>query len=280
MRYLSPLAIALRHGTAARAYRQNCYLEVMPNFSPDSAFVRRVLVSPNHDARGRSIDMVVLHYTGMRSTDAALKRLCDPAARVSSHYVVLEDGEICQLVPEAERAWHAGVSSWDGATDINARSIGIEIANPGHDLGYPDFPDAQIAAVIALCRDLILRQSIAAARFLAHSDVAPARKPDPGEKFPWRQLADAGIGIWVEPTEIMPGPELDPGDHSEIVSRLQNEFREFGYGLTPTGTYDQSTKEVVIAFQRHFRPARVDGIVDYSTYETLKRLLAARASAA
>jgi N-acetylmuramoyl-L-alanine amidase len=172
----------------------------MPSFSPDSAFVRRVLVSPNHDARGRSIDMVVLHYTGMRSTDAALKRLCDPAARVSSHYVVLEDGEICQLVPEAERAWHAGVSSWEGATDVNARSIGIEIANPGHDLGYPDFPDAQIAAVIALCRDLILRRGIAAARVLAHSDVAPARKPDPGEKFPWRQLADAGIGIWVEPT--------------------------------------------------------------------------------
>ncbi|MGB8486691.1 MAG: N-acetylmuramoyl-L-alanine amidase, partial [Xanthobacteraceae bacterium] len=121
----------------------------MPSFQPDSALVDRVLVSPNHDTRGRSIDMIVLHYTGMRSTDAALQRLCDPAARVSSHYVVLEDGEICQLVPEAERAWHAGVSSWEGETDINARSIGIEIANPGHDLGYPDFPDAQIAAVIA-----------------------------------------------------------------------------------------------------------------------------------
>jgi N-acetylmuramoyl-L-alanine amidase len=249
----------------------------MPSFPPDSALVDRVLVSPNHDPRDRSIDMIVLHYTGMRSTDAALKRLCEPAARVSSHYVVLEDGEICQLVPEAERAWHAGVSSWEGETDINARSIGIEIANPGHDLGYPDFPDAQIAAVIALCRDLMQRRGIAAARVLAHSDVAPARKPDPGEKFPWRRLADAGVGIWVEPTDIMPGPELDPGDHSEIVSRLQNEFREFGYGLATTGTYDQATKEVVIAFQRHFRPARVDGIVDYSTYETLKRLLAARA---
>jgi N-acetylmuramoyl-L-alanine amidase len=172
----------------------------MPSFQPDSALVDRVLVSPNHDTRGRSIDMIVLHYTGMRSTDAALQRLCDPAARVSSHYVLLEDGEICQLVPEAERAWHAGVSSWEGETDINARSIGIEIANPGHDLGYPDFPDAQIAAVIALCRDLMLRRGIAAARVLAHSDVAPARKPDPGEKFPWRRLADAGIGIWVDST--------------------------------------------------------------------------------
>jgi N-acetylmuramoyl-L-alanine amidase len=249
----------------------------MPSFPPDSALVQRVLPSPNYDPRGRNIDMILLHYTGMRSTDAALKRLCDPSARVSSHYVVLEDGEICQLVPETERAWHAGVSSWEGKTDINARSIGIEIGNPGHDFGYPDFPDAQIDAVTALCRDLMLRREVPAARVLAHSDVAPSRKPDPGEKFPWRQLAEAGVGIWVEPTEIMPGPELDPGDHSEIVRKLQGEFRAFGYNLAPTGTYDQATKEVVIAFQRHFRPARVDGIVDYSTYETLKRLLAARA---
>lgn len=249
----------------------------MQSFAPDSALVQRVLASPNRDERGRIADMIVLHYTGMQSAEAALKRLCDPSARVSSHYVVLENGEVCQLVPETERAWHAGVSGWEGETDINSRSIGIEIANPGHDLGYPDFPEAQIDAVVALCRDIVLRRQIPAARVLAHSDVAPARKPDPGEKFPWRRLADAGIGIWVEPTEIMPGPELDPGDHSEIVTKLQNEFREFGYNLTATGTYDQATKEVVIAFQRHFRPARVDGIVDYSTYETLKRLLAARA---
>src|ERR1700730_10373140 len=208
-----------------------CYLAAMPSFQPDSALVDRVLVSPNHDTRGRSIDMIVLHYTGMRSTDAALQRLCDPAARVSSHYVLLEDGEICQLVPEAERAWHAGVSSWEGETDINARSIGIEIANPGHDLGYPDFPDAQIAAVIALCRDLMLRRGIAAARVLAHSDVAPARKTEPGEKFPWRRLADADIGIWVEPTDIMSGPELDPGGHREILRRLQREFRALRYDL-------------------------------------------------
>jgi len=251
----------------------------MTNFTPDSPLVRRVLPSPNRDDRGRDADMIVLHYTGMRSTDAALQRLCDPAARVSSHYVVLEDGEICQLVLEQERAWHADVSSWEGATDINSRSIGIEIANPGHDLGYPDFPDPQVTAVITLCRDILERRKIPPARVLAHSDVAPARKPDPGEKFPWRRLADAGIGLWVEPTGIMPGPELDPGDHSEIVTRLQKEFSTFGYGLAPTGTYDQATKEVVTAFQRHFRPARVDGIVDYSTYETLKRLLAARAVA-
>jgi N-acetylmuramoyl-L-alanine amidase len=252
----------------------------MTKLTPDSPLVHRLLPSPNCDERGRDADMIVLHYTGMQSAEAAIKRLCDPAARVSSHYVVLEDGEICQLVAETERAWHAGVSSWEGATDINSRSIGIEIANPGHDLGYPDFPDPQIAAVVALCRDIMVRRKIPAARVLGHSDVAPARKPDPGEKFPWRRLAEAGIGLWVEPTDIMPGPELDPGDHSEIITRLQNEFRAFGYDLAATGTYDQATKEVVIAFQRHFRPARVDGIVDYSTYETLKRLLAARTTAA
>jgi N-acetylmuramoyl-L-alanine amidase len=250
----------------------------MSAFPPDSALAQRVLVSPNHDKRASPADMILLHYTGMRSSEAALKRLCDTDARVSSHYVVMENGDIYQLVPETERAWHAGISSWEGETDINSCSIGIEIANPGHDFGYPDFPDVQIEAVTALCRDILARRKIPPARVLAHSDVAPSRKPDPGEKFPWRRLADAGVGIWVEPTAIMPGPELDPGDQSEIVAKLQNEFRAFGYDLPATGIYDQATHEVVIAFQRHFRPARVDGIVDYSTYETLKRLLAARAT--
>jgi N-acetylmuramoyl-L-alanine amidase len=249
----------------------------MSDFPPDSVLVQRVLASPNHDTRASPADMILLHYTGMRSADAAVERLCDPAARVSSHYVVMENGDIYQLVPETERAWHAGISCWEGETDINSRSIGIEIVNPGHDLGYPDFPDVQIDAVTALCRDILRRRKILPARVLAHSDVAPARKPDPGEKFPWAKLADAGVGVWVEPTAIMPGPELDPGDHSEIVARLQDEFRAFGYDVPATGIYDQATREVVTAFQRHFRPARVDGIVDYSTYETLKRLLAARA---
>jgi N-acetylmuramoyl-L-alanine amidase len=252
----------------------------MSDFPPDSALVHHVLVSPNHDTRAIPPDMILLHYTGMRSSEAALKRLCDADSRVSSHYVVMETGDVYQLVRESERAWHAGISSWEGETDINSRSIGIEIANPGHDLGYPDFPDVQTEAVIALCRDILTRCRISPGRVLAHSDVAPARKPDPGEKFPWAKLADAGVGIWVEPTAIMPGPELDPGDHSEIVATLQEEFRAFGYGLPTTGVYDQATREVVTAFQRHFRPARVDGIVDYSTYETLKRLLAARASVA
>jgi len=244
------------------------------SFSPDTALAGHVAPSPNHDARTVPIDMLLLHYTGMRSAQAAQDRLCDPAAKVSSHYLVHEDGGICQMVPEARRAWHAGVASWHGDIDINSRSIGIEIANPGHDYGYPDFPEAQIDAVIALCRDILTRNKIPSARVLAHSDVAPARKNDPGEKFPWHTLAQAGIGLWIEPTRIVPGPELDPGDRSAFVSSLQAALREFGYGLDMTGDYDEATRAVVIAFQRHYRPARVDGIVDHSTLDTLKRLLA------
>jgi N-acetylmuramoyl-L-alanine amidase len=147
----------------------------MSDFPPDSALVQRVLVSPNHDKRASPPDMILLHYTGMRSAEAALKRLCDPDARVSAHYVVMENSDIYQLVLEEERAWHAGISSWEGETDINSRSIGIEIANPGHDFGYPDFPDAQIEAVTGLCRDILARRKIPPGRVLAHSDVAPSR---------------------------------------------------------------------------------------------------------
>src|SRR6266566_5314409 len=160
----------------------------MQVFSSDSPSVCQVRPSPNHDERMLATDILLLHYTGMTSTAAAIERLCDPAARVSSHYVVDEYGKVLQLVPEARRAWHAGESSWEGASDINSRSIGIEIANPGHGLGYPDFPPAQIAAVIGLCRDLVTRHRIRADRVLAHSDVAPERKMDPGEKFPWAEL--------------------------------------------------------------------------------------------
>jgi N-acetylmuramoyl-L-alanine amidase len=248
----------------------------MSDFSPDSELVGSVSPSPNHDERKTAIDMILLHYTGMESAAAALERLCSEAARVSCHYFVDEDGGIVQLVPEARRAWHAGTSSWLGAIDINACSIGIEIVNPGHDFGYPDFPDVQIEAVIALCRDIIRRRKIPPARVLAHSDVAPARKNDPGEKFPWRKLADAGIGLWVDPTHVMPGPELDPGDKGGAITMIQQMLKDFGYGIAPTGAYDETTTQVVTAFQRHFRPARVDGIADHSTLETLKRLLVAR----
>lgn len=248
----------------------------MATFSPDSMLVTRVVPSPNHDQRLAGIDAIILHYTGMQTADAALARLCEIEAKVSCHYFVWEDGTIAQLVPEARRAWHAGVSSWQGVSDLNSHSIGIEIANPGHDYGYPDFPNSQIEAVIALCRDLIARHAISPARVLAHSDIAPSRKNDPGEKFPWSTLSKAGVGLWVEPTKIVPGPELDPGDRSTFVSTLQGWLRELGYGVAVTGEFDAATKDAVTAFQRHFRPGRIDGIADHSTMETLKRLLTAR----
>jgi N-acetylmuramoyl-L-alanine amidase len=251
----------------------------MTDFPPDSSLVERVEPSPNHDERagGISPDMIVLHYTGMEVTHEALLRLCDPVARVSCHYLVHENGRVVQLVQEARRAWHAGISSWQGQTDINSRSIGIEIANPGHDFGYPDFPKRQIAAVITLCRGILRRRNIRRDYVVAHSDVAPSRKQDPGEKFPWKTLSDSGIGLWVEPIPITDWLSLVPGDTGETVMDLQKSLAEFGYGVNPTGEYDAITKDAVTAFQRHFRPAKVDGNADTSTRETLRKLLIARA---
>jgi N-acetylmuramoyl-L-alanine amidase len=241
----------------------------------------RVVPSPNHDERKLGIDMIVLHYTD-QPADAALARLCDPdaAAKVSSHYLVHEDGRIDQLVPEARRAWHGGVSSWQGETDNNSRSIGIEIVNLGHDRGYPDFPDAQIDAVIALCRDILARHTIRATHVLAHSDIAPARKIDPGEKFPWKQLAAVGVGLWVEPAAIHAGAVLKVGDRGDTVAELQRALARYGYASNVTHVYDDTTRDIVTAFQRHFRPARVDGIADYSTVATLHRLLTASSTLA
>jgi N-acetylmuramoyl-L-alanine amidase len=246
----------------------------MQEFTPDSSLVRKVVPSPNHEERVLATDILLLHYTGMATTAEAIERLCDPEAKVSSHYVVEEDGDILQLVPEAWRAWHAGVSSWEGVTDINSRSIGVEIGNPGHSYGYPDFPEPQIAAVIALCRDLMERHRFRADRVLAHSDVAPLRKWDPGEKFPWERLHRAGVGAWVEPAPFMPGTVLALGDIGPQVARLQAGLRVYGYGVEATGIYDDVTVAVVAAFQRHFRPACVDGRADLSTVETLQSLLA------
>jgi N-acetylmuramoyl-L-alanine amidase len=246
-------------------------------FTPDFPSAR-VQPSPNHDERKAAIDILLLHYTGMTSAEDALARLTDAAAKVSSHYLVYEDGRIDQLVPEARRAWHAGVSSWHGATDINSHAIGIEIVNPGHEFGYRDFPDAQIEAVIALCRDVVARRTIPRERVLAHSDVAPARKEDPGEKFPWARLADAGIGRWIAPAPIHEGTTLKVGDRGSTVAELQRALFRFGYAADVTNLYDQATAEIITAFQRHFRPARVDGIADYSTVATLRRLLTASAA--
>jgi N-acetylmuramoyl-L-alanine amidase len=248
----------------------------MSGFLPDQAGAE-VRVSPNFGPR-RDIaapDMIVLHYTGMASGDAAEAWLCNPASEVSSHYLVHEDGHVVQMVRESDRAWHAGKSSWHGRTDINSCSVGIEIVNPGHAIGYKAFPKRQIAAVTALCLGVAARHRIRPERVLAHSDIAPGRKVDPGEKFPWRRLAEAGIGLFVEPARIMRGAVLDVGEAGPPVEELQSLLSHYGYGIDITGVFDEQTRTVVAAFQRHFRPRRVDGIADRSTLETLRQLIAA-----
>jgi N-acetylmuramoyl-L-alanine amidase len=246
---------------------------------PDSCVVAEVRPSPNHGERkgGAVPDMIVLHYTGMPDNDAAIRLLCNSAAEVSAHYVVLQDGYIIQLVAEARRAWHAGSSSWAGESDINSRSIGIEIANPGHDHGYPEFPRRQVAAVTALCRGILTRHKVPAERVLAHSDVAPARKQDPGEKFPWRLLAESGIGLWVPPAPLnSAGPIYVLGETNPAIEELQKLLANFGYGVSPSGYFDGTTRDALAAFQRHFRPQKVDGVLDVSTMTTLKAVIAAR----
>ena len=246
---------------------------------PDSCVVAEVRASPNHGERklGAKPDMIVLHYTGMSDTEAALAKLCTAGSEVSAHYAVMEDGYIVQCVPEARRAWHAGAAVWEGESDINSCSIGIEIANPGHSHGYPDFPKRQIAAVTALCRSIFTRYRIPAWRVLGHSDVAPARKQDPGEKFPWRVLHDSGIGLWVKPAPIFQGGRVFVlGENDPAIAEMQALLSEYGYDIPTSGDFDSTTRDVVAAFQRHFRPARVDGVADTSTIATIKAALAAR----
>jgi N-acetylmuramoyl-L-alanine amidase len=228
--------------------------------------------SPNFDARTGPPDMIVLHYTGMPTGEAALARLRDPAAKVSAHYLVEEDGRVFALVPEERRAWHAGKSFWRGETDINARSIGVEIVNPGHEFGYRPFPDVQIAAVIDLLTDVRSRWSVEDDRLLGHSDVAPDRKEDPGELFPWRRLAEAGHGLWVEPAAA-PGPALAEGDEGPGVFAFQAGLTRLGYDSAPSGQYDANTATIVRAFQRHWRQERVDGVADGETRARLIALL-------
>jgi N-acetylmuramoyl-L-alanine amidase len=249
--------------------------------TPDSPVAATFIPSPNYGERrgGRRPDMLILHYTGMPDAREALEWLCNPASQVSAHYFVFEDGDVVQLVSEARRAWHAGAGSWDGETDINSRSIGIEIANPGHDGGLPPFPAAQIATVIALARDIAGRWSIPPERVLAHSDVAPGRKQDPGERFPWARLHAEGVGHWVDPAPIDNSSQLSRGDRGKPVEELQAMLASYGYGSPRTGAFDEAIEAVVAAFQRHFRPARVDGVADASTLATLRELIASRPGA-
>ncbi len=224
--------------------------------------------SPNHDARpeGGPIDILLLHYTGMPTAAEALARLRDPAAEVSAHYLIDEDGSSHRLVPEERRAWHAGEACWAGARDINARSIGIELVNPGHEFGYRPFPEPQMLALIDLAKDILARHPIPPARVLGHADVAPLRKEDPGELFDWRRLAAEGIGVW---------PEASGGaaDETPDIACLQSQLAYVGYCLEPTGVLDDQTRAVLRAFQRHFRPDAVTGEPDGETADSLARLL-------
>jgi N-acetylmuramoyl-L-alanine amidase len=247
----------------------------MSGFSPDQPGAE-VRVSPNFGPRRETLrpDMIVLHYTGMATGESAEAWLCDPASEVSSHYLVHEDGRVVQMVRESDRAWHAGKSSWFGHTDINSCSVGIEIVNPGHSLGYRTFPKRQIDAVIDLCSGIIGRHAIPARRVLAHSDVAPGRKIDPGEKFPWKALFSAGVGYLVPAVPIKPGAVLQAGDAGADVETLQSMLALYGYGVEISGVYDRQTAIVVAAFQRHFRRRLIDGMADGSTIRTLQKLVA------
>lgn len=237
----------------------------------------KVCPSPNFGERknGRAIDTLILHYTGMESGQAAQDWLCSEDSQVSSHYIVHEDGRIVQMVREVDRAWHAGKSHWQGEADMNSCSIGIEIVNGGHDYGMPDFPEDQMVSVVQLCQSIIARHSIPAQRVLAHSDVAPVRKVDPGEKFDWKLLAQSGVGHWTEPTPIAGGRYYCEGETGQPIEALQAMLSLYGYCIDVNGTFDAQTKGVVEAFQRHFRPEKIDGVADFSTIDTLHRLLKA-----
>ena len=231
------------------------------------------VASPNFNDRKQPVDMLVLHYTGMETGEAALTRMCDTAAEVSAHYMVWEDGRITQLVSEDQRAWHAGVSIWQGDTDLNSRSVGIEIVNGGHDVPLtdgtlPPYTDSQIEALIALCTGILSRHTIPASRIVAHSDIAPARKTDPGEHFPWARLAAAGIGLWPSSGIIsLDESSLMPGDSGPAVNDLQNMLGAIGYGLEETGHFDETTRLVISAFQRRYVPDQITGAADPVTQE-------------
>lgn len=215
--------------------------------------------SPNFDTRALPVQMVVLHYTGMESAEAAIERLADPAAKVSAHWLVTEDGEVVRMVDEAHRAWHAGKSWWRGVTDVNSASIGIEIANPGHEFGYRAFPEAQMAAVETLVAAAVQRYAIRPANVVGHSDIAPARKEDPGELFDWERLARAGLAM------AMPAGGFDPGwtDAGTLAA-----LARYGYDIN-------APEAAVIAFQRRFRASKFDGVIDAQTRTILRNILVA-----
>ncbi len=244
----------------------------------DSGLVGTLRPSPNSGARRKQASprLIILHYTGMVSAADAINWLSNPESEVSCHYVIDEAGHITQMVAESMRAWHAGASHWAGENDINSHSIGIEIQNPGHERGYPEFPSAQMQAVAELCRDIVGRHDLRPEAVLGHSDIAPGRKIDPGEKFDWAWLAEQGVGHWVAPAPLQAGNEgLGLGSEGPAVSEAQRLLRLYGYNVEAHGCLDEKTQKVLRSFQLHFRPACADGRLDASTRDTLERLVAA-----
>ncbi len=248
----------------------------------------REVWSPNHNARpaGADIELVVVHFTGMATGDEALRALTQLGSGVSAHWMIDEDGTTYRLVPDERRAWHAGVGSWHDWHDVNAVSIGIELVNPGHDFGYRPFPGAQIDALEELLDDTYRCHGLGPCDLIGHSDLAPERKQDPGELFPWERLARAGFSIW--PEEVLDYPDgglgvnddgeslldeeerrlrlgPDSGMLRERVVELQRNLRAIGYGVELNGVFGTQTEAVVAAFQRRFRARLVDGYADSET---------------
>ena len=217
--------------------------------------------SPNFDERKLPVSMIVLHYTGMPDCEGAMARLCSPEAKVSAHYCVDEDGTIFRLVDESKRAWHAGKSRWRGVTDVNSASVGIEIVNPGHEFGYRNFTDAQMDSLIPLIAEIKDRHGIGRGDVVGHSDVAPARKEDPGELFPWEMLAKRRLAL--------PSPTRDLIDPFWTDAGFLLALERFGYDVT-------DERKAVIAFQRRFRPDLIDGIIDGECRAKLLALLLPR----
>lgn len=220
--------------------------------------VHREQPSPNHDERALPITMAVIHYTEMESTEAALARLTDPAAKVSAHYLISAAGEVTRLVAEERRAWHAGLSFWRGIRDINSASIGIELDHPGHKYGYRPFPDAQFEALVPLLARMMEAHAIPRANVVGHSDVAPARKIDPGELFPWERLADYRL--------CLPVPRIELGDPFDNDGAFYLALERFGYDIT-------DGHKAVAAFQRRWRPRKIDGEIDGEIRAMLFQLL-------
>ena len=232
--------------------------------------------SPNHDMRRLPITMLVLHYTGMETGQAALDRLVDPEAKVSAHYLVKEDGKVIQLVDDGRRAWHAGVSFWNGISDVNSASIGIEIVNGGHEFGLPEYPRVQLTGLVRLCKKLINAYNIEDHNIVGHSDIAPGRKEDPGEKFPWKELSTRGLGYFPKQVSEDQRILFSRNDTDRAISVLQKGLAFIGYDLEVNGRLDDKTSDVLTAFQRRYRPDLINGNIDIQSVELITNLVDVR----